>query len=410
MKLTLKICIFLCAALLCGRLSAGASELVGVSQFVEGNTTELQVKLTKGTTPKVFVLSEGGTRIVIDIPKGKLTAELKKSTGGADRFPGKGGIKHIRYAEHGNDNLRLVADLSADALYMSRSFKNGVLSVLIQEKPTKPRVFTGVAFPRLKPNQLAIVDQKPIVMVEAVPVPRLKNGKRSIRVKKLVVVIDPGHGGRDPGAIGAKKVREETVTLKAALELRKQLLKTGRYKVVLTRSTDTYVDLEKRVIIARKASADLFISLHADSLSKPNIRGASVYTLVDRAQKRGQNLTQTQNWILDVDLASHSAPVADILVDLAQRSTLSKSSEFADILIPNLKKQTVLLGNTHRQANIYVLLAPDVPAVLLEMGFISNKKDEALLNSAKHRKKLMKTVTKSINSYFTVQNTLQASR
>ena len=107
---------------------------------------------------------------------------------------------------------------------------------------------------------------------------------------------------------------------------------------------------------------------------------------------------------------AHSAPVADILVDLAQRSALSKSDEFADILIPNLKKQTVLLGNTHRQGNIYVLLAPDVPAVLLEMGFISNKKDEALLNSAKHRKKLMKTVTKSINSYFTAQNTLQASR
>ena len=275
----------------------------------------------------------------------------------------------------------------------------------------RERVSNQIAIPSLKASYRKAVVKKPVIRADnVIPFPSLKPRHRSSNFKKRVIVIDPGHGGRDPGAIGAKKVREEYVTLKAALELRKQLLKTGKYKVVLTRSKDTYVDLEKRLLIARKARADLFISLHADSLSKRSIRGASVYTLADRAQKRGQNITQTQNWILDVDLAAHSDPVANILVDLAQRSTLSKSDEFADILIPNLKKQTVLLGNTHRQGNIYVLLAPDVPAVLLEMGFISNKKDEALLNSAKHRKKLMKTVTKSINSYFNAQNTLQASR
>ncbi len=412
MKLTVKMCLFTCYLCVFMAINAQASEVLGISQQVKGDVTELQIKLTKNVTPKVFVLSEGGVRVVIDLPRTNLAPQVQKRIGNEHIFLGKGGVKQIRYAQRGEKDIRLVADLSRDAKYLSRSYQEGVLRLFIQGKSvqiktTGPRVFKGMVFPRLKPS---LQNDTQVNMVSGIPVPRLKNGRISRAKRKLVVVIDPGHGGHDPGAIGKKKVREETVTLKAALELRKQLLKTGKYKVVLTRSTDKYVALENRVMIARKASADLFISLHADSLSKSSIRGASVYTLADRAQKRGQNLTQTQNWILDVDLASHSAPVANILVDLAQRSTLSKSAEFADILVPQLKKQTVLLGNTHRQAGLYVLLAPDVPAVLLEMGFLSNKKDEALLNSAKHRKKLMKSVTKAINSYFTAQNTLQASR
>ncbi len=278
-----------------------------------------------------------------------------------------------------------------------------------QHITTKVRVFAGLVYPRLKTTlkENAIKVQSTVL----IPVPNLK-GRASTHVRKQVIVIDPGHGGYDPGAIGNKKVKEETVTLKAAQELRRQLLKTGRYKVVLTRNSDTYIAHEQRVRIARKAGADLFISLHADSLEKPNIRGASVYTLAKRAQARGQKLVQTQkqNWILDVDLAKHSDSVGSILVNLAQRTTLSRSSKFADILVPKLKKRTLLLANTHRQAGLYVLLAPDVPAVLLEMGFLSNSKDEALLNSAKHRKKLMKSVTEAINVYFSAQSTLQMGR
>jgi len=221
---------------------------------------------------------------------------------------------------------------------------------------------------------------------------------------KPIIVIDPGHGGHDPGALGKKGLKEKDVTFKAAKELQKKLIATGRYRVMLTRDKDVYVKHDDRLRIARAGGADLFISLHADSTGSADTRGASVYTLADRAKNRSKNLTATQNWVMDVDLSSHSDPVGDILVDLAQRKTFSQSSQFADILIPSLSHSTRLVGNTHRRAGLAVLLAPDVPAVLLEMGFLSNKEDEKLLNSSKHREKMMSSVTTAINTYFDNQN------
>ena len=394
--------LFLCAQAL-------AADLTGIAVNGAGAQTKLTITTDGTIRPNVFFLGEGKARIVIDMADTDLRAKPDRKDG---RFSGSGAIKHVRFAVRGGKDLRLVADLADSARYSSHSFENGVLSVHVVGK-AQNRIFTGIAYPRLKSIQAEVPKNEPqdnAVYVDNIPIPRLKNGLVVMKSHKPVIVIDPGHGGYDPGAIGAAKTKEETVTLSAALELRKQLLKTGKYKVVLTRSTDVYVKHEKRVRIARTAGADLFISLHADSIGKPATRGASVYTLAARAHGRGQRLVNTQNWILDVDLATKSAPVSDILVDLAQRKTLTKSSEFADILIPQLKKQTKLLGNTHREAGLYVLLAPDVPAVLLEMGFLSNAKDEKLLNSAAHRKKLMKSVVKATNLYFTAQTTLHASR
>jgi len=181
-----------------------------------------------------------------------------------------------------------------------------------------------------------------------------------------VIVIDPGHGGRDPGAIGARGTQEKNITLAASLELKKQLESTRRYKVIITRGDDKYVDHEDRLRIARAGGADLFISIHADSTKSFTARGASVYTLADRSKSRSKDIVANQNWIMDVDLATH-------------------------------------IGNTHRRAGYYVLLAPDVPAVLLELGFLSNSDDEKLLRSKQHRKKLIRAVVSSINTYFDTQ-------
>ena len=243
--------------------------------------------------------------------------------------------------------------------------------------------------PRLKPG--AVIESPS----DGVPIPRLKPKRR-----QFVIVIDAGHGGHDPGAIGKGKTKEEDITLKAALELKKQLLAKKRYKIVLTRSADQYIAHDDRVRIARKAGADLFISLHADSASNSSARGASVYTLASRAENRSDRLVSHQKWIANVDLAQTSQPVSNILVDLAQRKTRSQSAQFADILLSELGKKSKLIGNSHRQAGYYVLLAPDVPAVLLEMGFVSNRKDEKLLASSKHRKKLMQAVTTAIDKFF----------
>ncbi|MGB6318658.1 MAG: N-acetylmuramoyl-L-alanine amidase [Litorimonas sp.] len=245
----------------------------------------------------------------------------------------------------------------------------------------------------------AVVASGPRYFKDAVPYPRLKPSPAAVADLPLIV-IDPGHGGRDPGAIGQNGLYEKTVTTAAAKELSRLLLATGRYDVHLTRSGDTFVEHDDRVRIAREKQADLFISIHADSTSSRSTRGASVYTLADRARNRSRRIVNNQNWIMDVDLAEQSDSVGDILVDLAQRSTETQSEAFADILLDNLEGQTRLVNNSHRRAGYYVLLAPDVPAVLLELGFLSNAQDEKLLKTKAHRDKLMRAVRRSVDEYF----------
>ena len=232
---------------------------------------------------------------------------------------------------------------------------------------------------------------------DSVPYPRIKPAPNA---GKPLIVIDPGHGGKDPGAVGQKGLLEKTVTTAAANELKRLLERTGRYDVLLTRAGDSFVDHDDRVRIAREKRADLFISIHADSTGSSSTRGASVYTLAARARNRSKRIVTGQNWIMDVDLAEQSDSVGDILVDLAQRSTETQSEAFADILLENLQGKTALVGNSHRRAGYYVLLAPDVPAILLELGFLSNIQDEKLLKTTAHRQKLMKAVRRSVDEYF----------
>jgi N-acetylmuramoyl-L-alanine amidase len=214
-----------------------------------------------------------------------------------------------------------------------------------------------------------------------------------------VVVIDAGHGGKDPGAAG-QDAHEKDITLAAARTLRDELIATGRYHVVLTRDTDDYIPLETRVRIARRANADLFISLHADSGSDPTVRGATVYTLSEQGANRAdRQVFEKANWI-NVDLPGPDEQVNRILLDLTQRETRNRSSIFAETLLDHLADKTELLRRSHRDAGFMVLLAPDVPAVLMEMGFITNPQDEHELTSAPDRRRLMGAVASAIDAYF----------
>jgi N-acetylmuramoyl-L-alanine amidase len=192
---------------------------------------------------------------------------------------------------------------------------------------------------------------------------------------KKVIVIDAGHGGHDPGAAG-KDSREKDVTLAAAQALRDRLQKSGRYKIVMTRDTDVFIPLEKRVQIARRANADLFISLHADSGEDANIRGATAYTLSEKGADRAARHASDSDGFLNVSLPGVDASVNRILLDLTQRGTVNRSASFAEGLLVKISEVTPLLRRSHRDAGFMVLLAPDVPAVLLEMGFITNRDDE----------------------------------
>ncbi len=219
--------------------------------------------------------------------------------------------------------------------------------------------------------------------------------------ERPLIYIDAGHGGRDPGAHGAES-RESAVTLAAALALKQELERTGRYRVRLTRESDAYVALYRRVAIARQADADLFISLHADAGADPATRGASVYTLSEQGAGRAvREFTRGENWHRSLNLPGRDPSVDRILLDMTQRATQNRSAQLARTLLGELESADhPMLRRSHRDAGLAVLLAPDVPAVLLEMGFITNPEDERMLNDSRARRRLMRAVADGIDRYF----------
>jgi len=223
---------------------------------------------------------------------------------------------------------------------------------------------------------------------------------------KKVVVIDAGHGGHDPGARGALGL-EKDVNLATAVALKARLERTGRYKVVMTREADVYVPLEDRVRVAQRADADLFISLHSDSAAEPGLRGASVYTLSDKAFARATRFVKADDWFMRASLTSDPG-VSDILFDLTQRATKNRSATFAETLVGDLDGHAPLLRRSHRSAGFMVLLAPDVPAVLLEMGFLSSPQDEQRLRDPQQRADLIDGVAAAIDDYFADSTRLAA--
>jgi N-acetylmuramoyl-L-alanine amidase len=223
---------------------------------------------------------------------------------------------------------------------------------------------------------------------------------------RKVIVIDPGHGGHDPGALGSTS-REKDLNLAAARALKAKLEATGRYRVVMTRNADVYVPLTTRVQIARRANADLFISLHSDSGPADAARGATVYTLSDKGSERVvRGVTDRNDWLMNADLPGQTQAVNQILHDLTQRATRNRSDAFAEALLDHIGDRAQAHAS-HRDAGFMVLLAPDMPAVLLEMGFITNTDDERLLNSPAARDRFMSEVAAAIDDYF--HQTLQVA-
>jgi N-acetylmuramoyl-L-alanine amidase len=244
-----------------------------------------------------------------------------------------------------------------------------------------------------------VIDLKATGAAAAVPVAAPR--REQARAEKPLIVIDAGHGGRDPGAQG-QHVQEKAVTLAAARDLKAALERTGRYRVRLTRDGDVYVIHGRRVQIARDAGADLFISLHADAGSDPALRGASVYTLSEQGAGRAvREFTKGDDWQRDLRLPGRDASVDRILLDMTQRATQNRSAQFARVLLTHIEGDNhPLLRRSHRDAGLAVLLAPDVPAVLLEMGFITNPEDERVLSDERARRRLMRSVAEGIDRYF----------
>ncbi|MGE0741828.1 MAG: N-acetylmuramoyl-L-alanine amidase [Hyphomonadaceae bacterium] len=352
-----------------GRAWADAPAAIrGVLVQDMGAGARVTVALERQAQARTFFLPEPN-RFVIDLANTHLA--LPASLGGEG--PGAGLVRRFRYGPRPGGVSRLVLDLDAPA------------RLLRQE-------LGGRRSPELSFDLGAT---GPIVAPVA---PRREMPGRS--APRRTIVIDAGHGGRDPGAVGATGVREKDVVLDAALKLREALESRGRYTVALTRDADRFVELEDRVRFARAQNADLFLSIHADSHANSEAHGASVYTLSERGADRAQNMMSAQNWTIDLGETPRDGQTRDILVDLFQRETTNRSAQFAQVLIPRLGEITPLLRNTHRNAGFFVLLAPDVPAVLIETGFLSNPTDERRLADPRVRENMAEAMAGSIDAFF----------
>ncbi len=227
---------------------------------------------------------------------------------------------------------------------------------------------------------------------------------RGAKLPPPLVMLDPGHGGKDPGAIGVSGTYEKQVALATALELKHQLEAGGRYQVELTRNRDIFIPLDDRVERAQRAGAALFVSMHADALADHSVRGASVYTLAQTASDaqtaalaRTENSADRfagQNW------HGASPEVSQILASLVRQETRSGSVRIARRLVGSLDEDLPMLPNPDRHAGFVVLKAADIPSVLVEMGFMSNPHDEAALRQPEHRKLVAEAMRRAVDAFF----------
>lgn len=224
------------------------------------------------------------------------------------------------------------------------------------------------------------------------------------RPEPPVIVIDPGHGGIDPGAVAVNGALEKDIVLEVALELRRLIEENGRYRVALTRDRDMFISLRDRITKARELKGRVFISLHADSLRLAELKGASVYTLSETASDAEAARLASQENKADIlagtDLSRHDMVVATILLDLAQRDTNNRSIAFADLLAEELSAVAPMVRRHRRFAGFAVLKSPDIPSVLLELGYLSNPEDAENLAQPDYRAKLSKAIVRALDRFF----------
>jgi len=244
-----------------------------------------------------------------------------------------------------------------------------------------------------------------VSIINGIPVPpALPERKRTVVEYLPLIVIDPGHGGVDPGALAVGGGYEKNLTLAVARQLAQRLRDSGQYRVRLTRDKDVFVRLRDRVKIARNAKADLFISLHADSIQKKDTRGLSIYTLSNKASDReAAQLAESENradMMAGLDVAGDNDDIAAIFISMNQRASMNGSRRFSGLLVDNLANNVKLLDGPQRSAGFAVLTAPDIPSVLIEMGYLSSQTESKLLQQPEHRSKIVDGVEAAINSFF----------
>jgi N-acetylmuramoyl-L-alanine amidase len=357
--------------------------------------TRFVVDLTQKVDTRAFTLANP-YRVIVDLPQ--VTFQFPAKTG----EHGRGLVKAFRYGLVMPGGSRIVLDTTGP-VRVERAFvlepADGLPARLVLDLAAVDRetFLRAAAIDNRLPRE---APRRP----EREATPPAANGD-----PRPIIVLDPGHGGIDNGTRAATGEEEKTLVLEFALMLRDKLEQTGKYRVVMTRTDDRFVELGERVRLARQRDAQLFISIHCDALRRRDgvAEGATVYTLSEHASDaEAARLAEAENKadvIAGVDLSSEPNEIADILIDLAQRETKNYATQFARVLVSEMKTAARLYKHPLKSAGFKVLTAPDIPSVLLELGYVSSREDMKQLTSENWRSQVGDKIVKAIQAFFTTR-------
>jgi N-acetylmuramoyl-L-alanine amidase len=360
----------LCALFATAAQSATTIENIRI--WAEGGKTRVVLDLSTPADHSIFTL-RGPDRLVVDLKDGRLANALS-----ADMPDGVGSVSAIRSGIRANGQLRVVLDLNDDV--RSRSFTAG---------------------PNSQYGDRLVIDLQHSGSLQTVK--RASEGYRPGR--DIVIAIDPGHGGHDPGAIGKARTREKDVALAMSRKLAALINSERGMSAILIRDGDYFVDHRKRMDIARQKDADLFVSIHADSVADRRANGATVYalSLKGASDEEARLLAERENASVQVggvSLEDKDRVLASVLLDLSQNAALSASMDVGSKVIRELASVVKVRRRTVQQAGLIVLKSPDMPSILVETAYISNPSEEKLLRDSRHQAKLANAIMGGIRNYF----------
>ena len=348
-----------------------ATTVENIRIWAESGKTRVVLDMSRPAQHSIFTL-RGPDRLVIDLKDGKLARAL------TDMPEGVGSVRSIRSAPQSNGQLRVVLDLNENV--RSRSFTAG---------------------PNSQYGDRLVIDLQRSGNLQTV-----KRASEKYRPgRDIVVAIDPGHGGHDPGAVGKAKTREKDVVLAISRALAKRINAEHGMKAVLIRNSDIYVDHRERMAIARRNKADLFVSIHADAVNDRRANGATVYALSTKgaSDEEARLLAERENaavWVGGVSLEDKDQVLAEVLLDLSQNAALSASLEVGARVIRELAGTVRVRRKEVQQAGLIVLKSPDMPSILVETAYISNLAEEKKLRDPRHQARLAGSIWSGIRTYF----------
>ncbi|ERM01134.1 N-acetylmuramoyl-L-alanine amidase [Brucella intermedia 229E] len=376
------------------------SPLAALTFRMAGDDLRTRIVVMFDREPKLStLLLDNPHRLVVDLPETRFGFDEKS-------MEPRGLVSRVRYGLVGKGRSRLILTLRGP-------FKVADLRVLKNESASGYRLVADIVATSDREFADQLQGRKEITSSTDRDEKPVRAASQNGTARPFTIMIDPGHGGIDSGAESLSGIKEKDLTLAFGQELRDRLAQDKNIKVLMTREDDTFLRLSERVRIARQHEADLFISIHADTINQHDIRGATVYTISDKASDSvARAMAEREN---KSDTLAGAAPeeqpeVTDILLDLTRRETHTFSLSFAEKVIHSLQGQVNLINNPHRFAGFQVLRAPDVPSVLIEIGYLSNAEDEKLISNPEWRKKLADRLAIAIKAFEALKHPASLSK